>query len=464
MNEKLKTFIDHAWDASIIPALIEYIKIPNKSPAFDADWKKHGHMDKAVQLMVDWCNKHKDADMTLQVEELPGRTPVILMTIPGTQEGNILLYGHMDKQPEMTGWEDGLGPWIPVMRDGKLYGRGGADDGYAIFASLMAIKALRAQNIPHPRCVILIEGCEESGSHDLPYYVEALKEKIGVPELVVCLDSGCGNYEQLWTTTSLRGLIGARLRVEVLNEGVHSGIAGGIVPSSFRILRELLARLENKETGDILLKEAHVAIPQERIDQAKEAAKILNDDIFEVYHFDERQPEHKDPVELLLTNTWKPTLEVIGVDGIPSIVNAGNVLRPFTEVKLSLRLPPTCDGERAAKALKELLEKNPPYQAKVSVTIVDIGGGWNAPKESDHLVKLVNQASLDVYGKESLAMGLGGTIPFMGMLGEKFPKAQFLITGVLGPKSNAHGPNEFLHVEMGKKLTRCVAQVIAGLK
>lgn len=461
--KQLQQFIDHAWASSIVPALIEYIKIPNKSPHFDPDWEKHGYMDQAVNLMVSWCKEHKDPDMTVQVKRIKGRTPVIIMEIPGSVPGNILLYGHLDKQPEMTGWNKGLGPWTPVLKNGKLYGRGGADDGYAIFSALTAIKGLRSQNIAHPRCVILIEASEESGSDDLPYYVSALKKQIGVPELVICLDSGCGNYDQLWTTTSLRGLIGASLRVDVLEEGVHSGLAGGIVPSSFRILRDLLARLENKKTGEILLKEAHVKIPANRIDQARKAAKVLNKDIYEIYHFSGKmRPQSENHVELLLNNTWRPMLEVTGMDGLPSIKNAGNVLRPFTEAKLSLRLPPTGDPERVAKKLKSMLEKNPPYGAKVSLTILDAGRGWNAPKESAHLVRLVRETSLGVYGREPLAMGLGGTIPFMGMLGEKFPKAQFLVTGVLGPKSNAHGPNEFLHIEMAKKLTRCVAQVLAG--
>ncbi len=463
MNQEQNTaYINRLWDSSIIPALMDYIKIPNKSPQFDKDWQANGYMDQAVSLIADWCKAHAIEGMTLDIIRLENRTPVILIDIPGNNDDTVLLYGHLDKQPEMTGWSDGLHPWKPVLLGDKLYGRGGADDGYAAFASLTAIKSLHEQQIPHARCVILIEACEESGSYDLPFYIDALKDRIGEPSLVICLDSGCGNYEQLWMTTSLRGLAGGTLTIDVLKEGIHSGQGSGIVPSAFRILRQLLNRLEDEKTGNIILSDLHVDIPSQRIEQAKAAAAILGDSVYENLPLASKvKPEFDSPAELILRRTWKPALSVIGSEGMPNIADAGNVTLPRLSVKLSMRLSPTCSPDGAVKAIKQALEKDSPYNAHVHFEINDTGPGWNAPTEEPWLIEAANQASLTYFGKEAMYMGEGGSIPFMGMLGTKFPKAQFMITGVLGPHSNAHGPNEFLHIPMGKKLTACVAQVLA---
>jgi len=462
-TKAIQQFVEETWNKSIVPTITEYIKIPNKSPFFDPNWVKNGHMDKAVALVEGWCKKRAIAGLKVEVVRLPNRTPLIYMEIPGTASSTdtVLLYGHLDKQPEFTGWEKGLGPWEPVMKGDRLYGRGGADDGYAAFASLTAIEALKKQGLEHARCVVLIEACEESGSYDLPAYIDHLEKRIGDVSLVVCLDSGCGNYDQLWSTTSLRGLIAGDLTVEVLREGVHSGDASGIVPSSFRILRTLLSRLENQDTGEILLRELHVKIPAQRAEQAKGTAKVLKNDVWSKFPLiDGLKPMGKDNVEKILNRTWKPTLSITGVDGIPPLSNAGNVLRPKTTFKLSVRIPPTCDAAKATAKLEETLTKKVPYGAKVSFKAEKGAAGWNAPELASWLETSVDKASKTFFGKGACYMGEGGSIPFMGMLGKKFPKAQFLITGVLGPHSNAHGPNEFLHIPTGKKLTCCVAQVV----
>ena len=459
-----KRFIDRLWDAEVIPELTEYIRIPNKSPAFDPDWAAHGYMDAAVEQFAAWARGKIAAldGASLEVVRLEGRTPVILIEIPGVNDDTVLLYGHIDKQPEMTGWAEGLSPWTPLLKDGKLYGRGGADDGYAMFGALSAILALKSQGVAHARSVVLIEACEESGSYDLPAYVDYLADRIGSPSLVVCLDSGCGNYDQLWLTTSLRGLAGGVLRVEVLEEGVHSGDASGVVPSSFRILRGLLSRLEDEATGEIKLGDLHVQIPPGRIAEAKIAGAALGEDIYSKYPFPPGMgPVEQDPVELLLNRTWRPALSITGLDGAPTPVNAGNVLRPFTTAKLSLRLPPTLDADEAGPKIKQLLESDPPYGAKVTFEVEKSASGWNAPATAPWLAASINRASRAAFGRDAALIGEGGSIPFMGMLGEKFPDAQFVITGVLGPHSNAHGPNEFLHIAMGKGVSLAVAQVLA---
>ncbi|HEX6794429.1 MAG TPA: M20 family metallopeptidase [Casimicrobiaceae bacterium] len=451
------------WDDEIVPRLVDYIRIPAKSPHFDAAWEAHGHIERVVALAEAWARAQPVKGLTVEVVRLPGRTPLLYFEAPGQGERTVLLYGHLDKQPEMIGWRSDGGPWTPLIEDGKLYGRGAADDGYAIFASLSALGALDAQGVAHARCVGLIETCEESGSYDLPAYLDALAPRIGNGDLVVGLDSGCGDYERLWMTTSLRGLAAGTLKVEVLTEGVHSGDASGVVPSSFRIARELIARLEDSANGWIRPSALHAKIPTERAEQAAAAAAIMGDTVFRKYPFaGETGAMADDGAEALLNRTWRPALSTIGADGFPAIPDAGNVLRPSTSLMLSLRLPPTIDGQEATHAMKSLLEADPPYGANVTFEPVQGATGWNAPATKPWLAEAIDAASRAIYGKASAAMGEGGTIPFMAMLGKRFPEAQFLITGVLGPHSNAHGPNEFLHIDYAKRLTACVAQVIAA--
>lgn len=458
---KTRQFVEHTWTHSIIPALKEYLTIPNQSPAYDSNWHSNGYMDQAVALIANWIKAQEIPGLTLDVVRLAGRTPVIFIEVPGDSTETVLLYGHLDKQPPLDGWHEGLGPWKPVIKNGRLYGRGGADDGYAAFASLTAIKALKLQGLPCARCVLVIEACEESGSGDLPYYIDALKDRIGTPSLVICLDSGCGNYEQLWITSSLRGLATGTLTVSTLTEGVHSGAASGIVPSTFRILRHLLGRLEDEKTGEILPRSLYVDIPDERLRQVTATAQVLGASVYNEYPFQQgTTPVTREVSEALLNRTWRPQLEITGAAGLPPLDKAGNVLRPVTAAKVSLRLPPTADAKVATALLKQLFEKDPPYSAQVTFASEQCASGWNAPALEPWLEESLKRASLEFFGKEACYMGEGGTIPFMAMLGEKFPQAQFMITGVLGPRSNAHGPNEFLDLATGMRLTGCVARVL----
>jgi acetylornithine deacetylase/succinyl-diaminopimelate desuccinylase-like protein len=456
---------EELFRTSIVPTLVDYIKIPNKSPMFDPEWKAHGHMDRAVELLAGWARKQLPEGATLEVVRLGDRTPVIFMDIPATggRSGDtVLLYGHLDKQPEMTGWRDGLGPWTPVLDGDKLFGRGGADDGYAIFATMTALGAMQRDKLPHARCVVLIEACEESGSTDLPAYIEHLAPRIGELSLVVCLDSGCANYDQLWSTTSLRGLIIGNLEVSLLREGVHSGDGSGVVASSFRVIRQLLDRLEDSHTGAIKLSELAVQIPRGRVLQAAKAAEVIGDDVWSKFPWqDGVSPITRDNAELILNRTWRPALAITGADDLPPIANAGNVMRPRTRLKLSLRVPPTLDAVAAQARVKALLEKDPPYGAHVTFEPHGANTGWDAPALAPWLEAALDAASHAHFGKPAMYMGEGGSIPFMGMLGAKFPKAQFCITGVLGPGSNAHGPNEFLHIPTARKLSLCVADVLA---
>ena len=472
----LASFTDRLWDDEIVPALTRYIEVPAKSPMFDADWARNGYVDRVVRDAAAWVEGKKVVGLKLEVVRIEGRTPVILFEVPGTKAGNtdtVVMYGHLDKQPEFNGWRNDLGPWTPKYDEGKLYGRGGADDGYAVYASLAAVMALDAQGIPRPRVVGLIESCEESGSFDLPAYLDVLKPRLGNVSLVVCLDSGAGNYDQLWLTTSLRGMVSGVLRVEVLTEGIHSGDASGLVPSSFRILRQVLDRLEDSKTGELLPESFHCQVPAARLVQAKATAAILQDEVYKRFPWAcgadgaLTLPTTTDPTQALINRTWRPTLSVTGVEGFPELGSAGNVLRPYTAFKLSLRLPPLVDGNEASLKLKQLLEDNAPYNARVTFHADGRAGalgatGWNAPDLAPWLHSALDAASNTHYGAPVGFIGQGGTIPLMSMLAKGFPKAQMMVCGVLGPKSNAHGPNEFLHVPYGKKLTASVAQVMAA--
>lgn len=460
-QEALYAFIDSFWEQEIIDSLSAYIEIPNKSPMFDKDWEAHGYMEAAVAHIVNWALAQAIPDLKVEVHRLPGKTPTILMEYPGDIADTILIYGHLDKQPEFSGWKPGLSPWTAVRRGDHLYGRGGADDGYSAYAAIACIKALIEQDLPMPRIVTLIEASEESGSPDLPAYMAALSTRIGTPGLVIALDSTCGNYDQLWLTTSLRGMVTGELTVRVLEQGAHSGAAGGIVNSSFRITRQLLSRIEDETTGQILPSFLNEQIPDERRREAIAAGQVLAEEFKGLFTYAGNSgPISGDPTELVLNNTWLSTLEITGMDGVPDVESAGNVLRPYTTVKFALRLPPTTDASKASREVKDLLLEAPPNGVDVTLNLHDPGAGWHAPITAPALEAAVQRASQAHFGAPAIAMGCGGTIPFMQFLANSLPRAQFVVTGVLGPHSNAHGPNEFLHIPTAKKLTACVASII----
>ncbi len=490
-TQAVAAHVGSSWQRHIVPELQRYIAVPAKSPSFEPDWAAHGHLHRVLEQAADWILARKVPGLKLEILQLKNeagqaRTPVLLFEIlasdgdgapPVQRSGQtVLMYGHLDKQPEFSGWRSDLGPWTPVIEGDRLYGRGGADDGYAVYASIASIEALKAQGCAHPRIVGLIETCEESGSYDLLPYVDALRapgnNRLGDVGLVICLDSGAGNYDQLWLTTSLRGMASGVLKVQVLTEGIHSGDASGVVPSSFRIMRQVLDRLEDSATGRLLPASFHCEVPPERLAQARATAAILGDQVVKRFPWAHADcgassaftlPMTADPVEALLNRTWRPTLSVTGAEGFPSLQNAGNVLRPYTAFKLSLRLPPVVDAARAVQELKALLEDNAPYQAVVTFEGEGSATGWNAPDTAPWFHQALQAASVAQFGAGYGTIGQGGTIPLMNMLSQGFPKAQMMVCGVLGPQSNAHGPNEFLHLPYAQRLTAAVAQVVASM-
>jgi acetylornithine deacetylase/succinyl-diaminopimelate desuccinylase-like protein len=452
------------FERDVLGALTTYATIPCISPAYDAQWAQNGHIDDAVELLASWARARRMANFNVTVHRLEGRTPVLVITVDATaaRGGTALLYGHLDKQPPLGDWSEGLAPFTPVRRGDRVYARGVADDGYSTFSALLALEAMEAHGIPHSRCVILIEASEESGSTDLDAYLELLDEHLGQVELMICLDSGALTYDRLWVTTSLRGVVNVELTVRVLSQGQHSGSASGVVPSSFRILRQLLDRVEDSATGEVLLEEFHADIPQEHIEAARKVANEFGDIIArEMPTVGALELMGASADERILRRTWYPALSIVGIGGVPEPSNAGNVLRPSTTAVLSFRLPPNVDAQRAGDAVMAALSTDIPSSAEVSVSL-HAADGWVIPPLAPWLARAIDAASHDAFGAAPGFVGEGGSIPFLASLAKRYPGVQFVATGVLGPKSNAHGIDEMLDLATAVGVTNAVVTVLGA--
>ncbi len=461
---QIHEWVDKQWEEHALDSLSKFIEIPALSPAFDGDWESNGYLDDTIDHFVAWLGTLPVNGMACSVHRLAGRTPVLIVQIEGTTDGEVLFYSHLDKQPPFTGWSEGKGPWKPVREDPWLYGRGSVDDGYGGYLSVLSILALQQHGIPHPKATFLIETCEESGSFDLPAYLDELSEILGSPDLVVVMDSGAGDYERLWVTTSLRGLVGGTLRVGVSKEGVHSGMAGGIIPSSFRIARALVSRIEDENTGKVLLPELSVEISDELRGEAEGIANVLGENVWtDLPALDGVQPQTPGLSEIVLSGNWRPSLSVTGADGMPALKDAGNVLRTHTSLKLSMRIPPGVESESASSIMKSALERDAPHGAHVTFEPEAAANGFSAPAMKASFRNALNEASLATFGNPMQVFFEGGTIPFLAMMQEKYPSADFLVTGSLGPGGNAHGPDEKLHIPATKAVTTCLVAAIASM-
>jgi len=460
----IQSWVDDAWEGHALESLAKFIEIPALSPAFDADWEENAHLDATIDLFLGWATSLPMQGLTATVHQISGRTPLLLIEVAGTEPGEVLFYSHLDKQPEFTGWSEGKGPWIPVREDPWLYGRGSVDDGYGGYLGLLSVLALQQHGHAHPTCRFIIETCEESGSFDLPAYLAELKDRLGTPDLIIVLDSGAGDYERLWVTTSLRGLVGGTLSVKVSREGVHSGMAGGIIPSSFRIARNLISRLEDEDSGRILLPELSVDISDELRLEAQGIADVLGEAVWtDLPVLDGLEPQTPGLCEVVLSGNWRPSLSVTGVDGMPSIANAGNVLRTNTDLKLSMRIPPGVESADAQAAMENALLANPPHSADVTFEADAAANGFSAPAMAESMHAALDEASLATFGNPMQVFFEGGTIPFLAMMQESYPDAAFLVTGSLGPGGNAHGPDEKLHIPATKAVTTCVVAALASM-
>lgn len=452
------------FERDALSTLTAYATLECLSPAFDERWRENGHIDTAIELLAQWARERTFQHFDVDVVRLAGRTPVLLVTVEATNDDDatVVLYGHMDKQPPLGDWSEGLAPYAPVRRGDRLFARGVADDGYSTFAALLALEVLEANAVAHSRCVVLIEASEESGSPDLEAYLDHLNEQFGQVELMICLDSGALTYDRLWVTTSLRGLANVEVTVQVLTRGQHSGSASGIVPSSFRILRQLLDRLEDASTGEVLVPQLHGEIPDAARHAAREIAREFGDEVYRgLPVIDGLELMGADVADRILNQTWRPTLSVVGMAGLPAPEIAGNVLRPSSTASLSFRLPPNVDAAHAQESLELLLTRDVPEGAHVSVRAHG-ADGWSSPPVASWLDDALELASQEFFGRSVGYSGEGGTIPFLASLGRRYPSVQFVATGVLGPDSNAHGIDEMLDLPTTVAVTNAVARIVAA--
>ena len=461
----IRQFVENAWAGETLEALKNFVRIPSKSTAFDADWEKRGELLRAVTEAAAWGGEHFP-EGTFDILRKPGIPPALFIDLPATggHTGRpVFFYGHFDKQPETEGWAEGLGPWTPVVRDGRLYGRGSSDDGYSFYSALTAVLALEASGTPHPRIVGLFETDEESGSADLHQYLREVAPRCGNPGVLAILDLGIHDYDRVWLTQSLRGVVSFRLKVEVLEQPVHSGISSGIVPSSFAVMRQLLDRLEDPATGRVKLPEFHVELPAEHRETLERCARIVGEHAVDFPYAGSTEPRSRDPFEAMKRNTWEPTLSILGADGLPSTAEASALLRAGTTLALSFRLPPRLDARRALDAAVRAVTENVPSNARVTVEDPRAEAGFDTPALAPWLLKTIDEASSEVFGNPVEFCFEGASIGTMNFFREAFPEASFVNTGVLGAAECAHAPNESLPLECVTRLTEVIARVVAAV-
>ena len=463
LHDTMRAAIDARWSGDFLDALQDMVRIPAVSPSFSPDWEADGHIEEIIQYAAEWLRAQNDPDLGVRISRLPGRTPLLIATMPGSTADaqNVLLYGHLDKQPAGEGWTIPGGAWNPTLNDGYLFGRGSADDVYSLFAMWGAICAAKASGAGYPACTLLLEGSEESSSCDLPAHMDALASVIGQPDLVICLDAFTPNYERLWATSSLRGIVVMDLTVDVLDASTHSGDAGSIVPSPFRILRELLDRVEDATDGSVLLPELTTAVPASVSDVI--TGMVRDGLTTPMSGFPVLAGVESDQASLFdefLRRAWSPSVTYAGMDGFPSSKKAASIILPGITVRLSIRTPPDLDPDIAAGALVEAFTKAPPSGARVKVDVIAAEAGWPGTELTDILTTAVTAASERNFGAAAGQFAAGVTIPFVGMLSRRFPAAKVLTIGALGPDSNPHAPDESLNLAAAAKVTACVADIL----
>lgn len=451
--EKLKQFVESEFTNNALPSFKTFLTIENCTPAYDPDWDKNGLLKSAASHLKAYALKSSGVQgLNAILSSDEGKTPFLLVTVDSTSgDGkSILLYGHFDKQPPNSGWSQGLGPYLPVEKDGYLYGRGSADDGYAFYAMLTIIKALQNFNIPHPKFVIILEGSEESGSIDLPIYIEEYQQFIGQPDLILALDSGIIDYNRIWLTSSLRGVVSCDLTVKTLTKGVHSGKGSGIAPESFMIIRKLLSKLEDYNDQS-RMKDFEVEIPDSEKTKISKAVEVMGDDwCSKIPILPGMKLLGDTPTDRLINWTWKPALTVAGARGIPNVKDAGNVLRPYTTLYLSIRTPPTFDGILNGKKILEDITNQTPFNSTVLIENYEAFNGSLIKEPSDNLKSQIDNLAKNYISGGMAQIPVGISIPFTTIFSQYFPKSQILVTGCAGVDSNAHGPNERLNLSYTK--------------
>jgi acetylornithine deacetylase/succinyl-diaminopimelate desuccinylase-like protein len=460
--------IDRRFRSRGIELLESFVSIRSLSPAFDPLWREHGEISRALDLFGTWASTLEIPGLRWRRSDISGRTPALVVEIPPSSQressGGVLIYGHLDKQPASAPWHEDTDPFVATRSGDLLYGRGVVDDGYSLPCALLALESLAQAGLEYPRTTVIIEASEESGSPDLDAHIDALMSLLGDVELVICLDSGGLDDRRLWVTTSLRGNLVLTVDVEVLQHGVHSGSAGGVVPSSFRIMRQILDRLEDSTTGEVIPDFLRPSIPSSVLEHALELANDLDDPLARAFPIvDGLVLDGSSGEERIVRQTWGPSVAYTGVDGMPPLKDGGNVLRPHTTVKISLRLPPTIEAASAQESLVDLLSSDPPSGSRVTVRAETPANGWVAPPFSRLVAGALEEGSRAGFHELPGFCGEGGSIPFLSTLVDRFPHAQVVATGALIPGSNAHGPDESLQISTAVGVCTAVAHLLHAL-
>lgn len=456
------------WTGEHLAALSAFVAIPSVSPAFDSAWERSGALAAAVDLVADWfTDRTALPGVRAHRLRINGRTPLLIVDIPAFDPDQadgphrtVLAYGHLDVQPAGGGWTV-TDPFRPVVRESRLYGRGAGDDKYVPLAVVAALEALRAANQAHPQVILLLETSEESSSVDLPAHLAAHGGLLGQPDLIVCLDTFVPDTSRLWHSTSMRGIVVADLSVAVAREGLHSGLVGGVVPSSFRLLRALLDRIENSSTGACLLPSLHADVPAGHCDALRRQAERSRPPASGLPLLPGVRPLSGDPLAQLLAQSWEPSVAYVGMDGMPATGAAGSVLRASTTVRLSIRLPPTVRAIDAVAALRATLEADPPAGATVRLDVHGAEDGWSTTVP-EGLGVLLDEAGVAGYGARAAECGGGATIPPLGILARRFPEAAIVPLGLVTPSCNPHGPDEHIDLDSAERLTIALATLLAS--
>ena len=458
-KKSFEKYIEKMFTYNMIPNLMNFIRIPNLSPAYDYEWNTNGLLLKAANLIIAYAKSLEIKNAQINLIQDKGYSPLIFIEIPASRPNDnrtVLLYAHFDKQPHGTGWDDDKGPTKPVIQNGRLYGRGSADDGYASFSMLTAIKACQEHNCPLPRICLIFEGAEESTDEHLTYYFNKLLPIIGENVIAfIPLDSGCADYDRLWITNSLRGVCDYEINIQTLDNNISFGPeASGRIAENLFILRKAIDAVMDTSTGDVKIEEFYVKdIPEEIQEEMDKEIEIVGEQFFkEIPLYEGVKPLKTDIKEAMINNRWKPTCSILGIDNCPKIEDNGFGVKKSITVKMSMRLPPGIDSHAALEALKKVVKENIYFDAKVKFLSAEVADGWKLTNFSEKTKNVLNKASKEYFGNELVFKGMGGSIPFITYFQTKYPNADVICTGILGADCFEHGPNENLHLEACKKM------------
>ena len=450
--------ISKIFNTTTLPNLMNFIRIPNTSPEFDPDWDKNNLLLKASKLIITFIKtlQLKNTEITLLKDE--NHTPFILTETKSSKEkekNTILFYAHIDKQPNCEGWDKGKSATNPIIENGRLYGRGSIDDGYAIYSILTAIKYCQDNNLFTNRIICIFECSEESSSDDLNYYFDKLIPFFGNDiSLFCCVDLTCLDYKKMWIVNCIRGVMDFDVKIYTLNNDIYSNFTKGVFPDNFMIFRKLCDLLRN-EKGEFLIPELIISedkIPKDRKKELEEASKEIGIDFIKVLPlYNNTKPMKDDIYKLLLNNIWKVSMIIKGIDGIPDKKYEGNILSKGLKARIQMRIPPLLNGKKAFEAIKKKFIENTPFNSKVEVEMIGIDDGWNDKNFSERSKNVFNYVSKIGFGNDVGFKFDGGSVPFIQYFENKYPKSQIANLGIRGYECNEHGPNESIDLDACKK-------------